>query len=168
METNGNGILAYGYNLSSGEKGWQIEEADETGRWTPPWSHQDRPVQSLNELIDRDWNLAANAAQTLLASIGFTEFDRRADGFYERRRQAQEKIGVALTRYCSRSFSSWLLSAHAVIAVRGSVQTIDFPALDKLRVENGWDAKLTHAATALGITPKQNKPAWLLVSYWDD
>lgn len=33
-----------------------------------------------------------------------------------------------------------------------------------LHVEGDWDAKLAHALAALGVTPKQGRPAWLLLA----
>ena len=45
-------------------------------------------------------------------------------------------------------------------------QEVDFAALEQARTEGDWDAKLAHAIQALGVTPKQERPKWLLVSYW--
>lgn len=156
MGKSTNGILAYGYNLGGDEGGWQIIEAGEYGDWEPPWFPDD----------DEDNDFMSAAMRVLRASAGFTETDWRADGFYEREREADARLGVELESYCSGDYPRWLLAAHVITVYRGSVKEIDFADLERQRTEGDWDGKLAAAIQALGITPKQDRPKWLLVSYW--
>jgi len=156
MGTSTNGILAYGYNLGGDEGGWQIAEAGEYGDWEPPWFPDE----------DEDNDFMSAAMRVLRASVGFTETDWRADGYFDRQRDADARIGVELESYCSGDYPMWLLAAQVITVYRGDVQHIDFPSLLAAQVEGGWDTKLAAAVAALGITPKQERPGWMLVSYW--
>lgn len=60
----------------------------------------------------------------------------------------------------------YVLAAHAVTAYRGDAQEIDFVALEQQRVAEDWDGKLMRACEVLGVTPRQEQPKWLLVSFW--
>lgn len=155
MGQSTNAILAYGYNVGGGESEWNIEEADEDGDWTPPWVDPD----DENDLITA-------AETTLLAAAGFTETDWRADGYYERKEAAEAQVGVEFESHCSGDYPMWLLVAHTTTVYRGDVKEIDFAALEATRIEQDWDAKLRNAADVLGMTPKQESPRWMLVSYW--
>lgn len=148
-----NGVLVYGYNLGDGDD-WAIEEAGENGEWVPDWA---------NDPDDPD--IVEDAGKHLLASVGFVETDWRADGYRDRKKAAEARLGVELESYCSSQYPMWALSAHTITCYRGDAKVVDFPALDALRVEQDWDARLRHALTALGITPTQEKPYWLLLSY---
>lgn len=153
MGVSTDGILAYGYNLGGADAGWEIQQADEDGEWTPVWAS------------DPD-DLIGDVEKVLLAAMGFTETDYQAEGYFDRQREAQQRVGVEIESFCSGDYPMYVLAAHAITAHRGHVKAVDFVELDKLRVEQAWDAKLKRAAEALGITPKQATPVWLLVSYW--
>ena len=153
MGQSTNGILAYGYNLGGDEGGWKIAEADEYGDWEPHWPDADDDPEGAVERF-------------LLASVGFTETDWRADGYRDRKKTAQDQVGVQLESYCSGDYPMWLLAAHVITVYRGDVKEIDFAELMADRLQGEWDAKLALAIQTLGITPKQDKPKWLLVSYW--
>lgn len=157
MGVSTDGILAYGYNLGGDDSGWEIEQAGEYGDWEPSWIDTD-----AEEIID----IAVVIEDQLLASVGFTEGDWEVDGYHDRKRDAQTRLGVELKTYCSDNSPMYLLCAHSITAYRGHVKTIGFAELDKQRVEQDWDAKLKRATEALGVTPKQAAPSWLLVSYW--
>jgi len=149
-----NGVLVYGYNLSNGEDDWAIQEAVEYGDWSPEWASD-----------PEDPDVVEDADRHLLASVGFTEDDWSADGYFDRKKAAKAQLGVELESYCSSEYPMYALSAHTITCYRGDHQTVDFAALESLRVEQDWDAKLQHALTVLGITPTQEKPCWLLLSY---
>lgn len=154
MGQSTNAVLAYGYDLGGDEGGWKIAEAGEYGEWEPHWA------------ADEDDDPMAAAGKLLLASVDFAETDWRADGYRARKQAAEARLGVELESYCSGDYPMWLLAAHTITVYRGDCKEIDFAALEKARADGDWDAKLTHALTTLGVTPKQERPGWLLVSYW--
>lgn len=156
MGLSTNGILAYGYNLGGDESGWEIAEAGEYSGWEPAWFDAD----------DEEGDDLASAAETvLLTTSGFIETDYRVEGYFERKREAEARVGVELKSYCSGDYPMYILAAHTITVARGSIKEIDFPLLEAARIEQDWDGKLTAALTVLGATPKQDAPKWLLVSY---
>ena len=61
----------------------------------------------------------------------------------------------------------YILAAKVHTVGRGDVGDVGgylAAADDATRQE--WDAKLAGAIATLGVTPVQEKPKWLLVSYW--
>jgi hypothetical protein len=155
MGVSTDGIFAYGFNLGGDEGGWKVEGAGEWGNWEPTWYDPDGE-DSLTEVIER----------RLLASVGFTETDWQAEGYFKRKKDAEAKLGVSLVRHCSSEYTMYILAACEITASRGDVKTVDFSVLDQQRQGEDWDAKLRQALNALGIVPSQAEPAWLLVSYW--
>lgn len=158
MGQSTNGVLAYGYDLGGGDGDWKIEEVGEYGEWEPEWLEVDEDEDSED--------LITQAGERLMASVGFTETDWHADGFFDREKAAKARLGVEFESYCSGDYPMWLLAAHKITVYRGDCEPIDFAELEKLRAEGDWDTKFAHAVQVLGITPKQAKPGWLLVSYW--
>lgn len=153
MGTSTNGILVYGFNLGGGDSEWEIAEAGEYGSWEPEWHTGDDDV--------------ITAAETKLKeSVGFTETDWRVDGYFEREREAEKRVGVEFKSYCSGEYAMWTLAATSITAYRGDAIEVDFAALEQQRIDEDWDAKLKRACEVLGVTPKQGQPKWLLVSYW--
>ncbi len=153
MGQSTNGMLGYGYDLGGDEGGWKVAEAGEYGEWMPSWSTEDGDVRE-------------DAERRLLASVGFTETDWRAEGYYDRKRAASSRLGVEMEAYCSGDYPMWLLAAAVITVYRGDCKVVDFAALEAQRVDDEWDAKLAAAVEALGIEPTQDGPRWLLVSYW--
>lgn len=162
MGTSTDAILAYGYNLGGDESGWEIAEVGEYGELDiERISWMDAADED-----DEDVDFVACAKRRLLQSVGFTETDWNVEGYFDRKRAAEESIGVEFDSYCSGEYPMYLLAGHVITVRRGYVEEIDFTALAAQVVDGGWDAKLAAAIQALGITPKQAKPAWLLCSYW--
>jgi hypothetical protein len=154
MGQSTNAILAYGYDLGGENDGWNVNEADEYGGLRLGW-----------------WNgnedFIEAAKERLLAELaGLTETDWQADGYFERKREAEAQLGVKFASYCSADYPMWLLAATTITVHRGDVKMLDLAALQQEPAENGWDAKLAGALTALGLTPNQKQPGWLLVSDW--
>jgi hypothetical protein len=145
-------ILAYGYDLGGGEVEWKIEEAGEYGQWETDWWD--------------GYDFQGATEDRLLAAAGFTETDRRAEGYYGRKREANARIGVEVDRHCSGDSPMYMLVAHTTGVEWGDARVLDFAELEAMRTAQDWDAKLKNALTVLGMTPKQAAPAWLLVSYW--
>ena len=82
----------------------------------------------------------------------------------EERLKAAGVEGVEVVRYCSTESNMWVLASEHVRVYRGWVETLDPAAMAGPRPED--DARLLAAVDALGLTPLQESPAWLLVSYW--
>ncbi|MFF8100157.1 hypothetical protein ACF07S_10335 [Streptomyces sp. NPDC016640] len=158
MGQSTNGMLVYGYDLG-GEEEWKIREAGEYGELPPlDWFDPD------NEEGD---GFQEAAERRLLAQLAdFTETDWRADGYFEREREAKARLGVEFDTYCSGDYPMYLLAAKVITVYRGSAEEIDMTELAIAPEMNGWDEKLNAAVQALGITPTQDKPKWLLCSYW--
>lgn len=155
MGQSTDGILAYGYDLGEGFE--KIQEAGEYGE-LPPLTWFD--PEHTDDLIEA-------AELHLLAQVaGFTETDWSADGYFDRQRKAKARLGVQFETYCSDSCPMHLLAAKVITVRRGAVEDIDMTALAVEPEMNGWNDKLRAALTALGITPQQAEPRWLLASYW--
>lgn len=160
MSTSTDGILAYGYDLGGDDAGWKVEGLGEYDEW-PSGGWYDPEVD------DADFTEAVE--NTLLTAHGFTlEWVPGADNSAYRagREAARTAIGVEAHGHCSGESAMYLLSAKAITAYRGHVETIDWPALERERVEQDWDGKLAAALSVLALTPIQPEPRWLLVSYW--
>lgn len=145
--------LVYGYALGGNEdgEGWLVEEANEYGEWEPDWMGDD--------------DLISAAEQRLLASVGFTETDYKSPGYFDRQRDAEARLGVELVPH-GYELSCYALATHKVTVEWGDTAVLDFAALESARVAGDWDSKLAAAVGALGMTPKQAKPAWLLLAVY--
>jgi hypothetical protein len=153
-------MLVYGYHLGGGDSEWELEGLGEYGELPAlPWyDPEDEDSTDFQEAAER----------RLLAELAdFTEtWETGGEGYYGREREAKARLGVEFETHCSGSFPMYLLIAKGITAYRGDVEAIDFTALTAEVQEKDADAKLRAALTALGITPKQEKPGWLLCSYW--
>lgn len=159
MGQSTNGMLVYGYDLGGGEEEWKVREADKYGGL--------EGLDWLPDPDDEDSDGIADAMMTrLLAASGFTETDWEADGYFGRVRAAEEALGVEIETYCSDDYPMSVLAAKTLTAYRGDCDVLDMAALNDPGTLAGYDAKLAAALVALGLTPVQEKPAWLLCSYW--
>lgn len=154
MGTSTDAILAYGYNLGEWDK---IQETDRFGTPDLPWMDD-----------DSDDDYESQAMRSLLNASGFTETweTRTGDGYFAREEAATTALGVQLETYCSDNAPMHILAAKVVTVARGDCQVLDLPALMAEPVDQGWDDKLHRACEVLGITPTQERPGWVLVSYW--
>lgn len=161
MGTSTDGILAYGYDLGGDEEGWKVRETGEYGDLKLDW------LADAGEDGDEDNDVVEQMRKRLLAVVaGFTETDWEADGYFDRESDAENAVGVGFESYCSGEYPMYVLAAKVITAKRGDCDVIDMAALSDPETLAGHDAKLSAALTALGITPAQGKPAWLLCSYW--
>jgi hypothetical protein len=151
MGMNTRAKLVYGYALGGDEDGWQVAEASEYGEWSPEWLGDD--------------DLITAAEQRLLESVGFTEADWEAEGYFDRKRAADQRLGVEFVPH-GGEFSCWSLVCHQITVEWGEAAQVDLAALMAAVGEGGWDAKLAAAVQALGATPKQGRPSWLLLAFW--
>ena len=151
-------MLVYGYNLG-GEEDWELEGLGECGELPDlPWYDAD----------DGDDDFQGAAERRLLAEIaGFSEtWSSENEGYFDRERAAKARLGVEFDTHCSGDYPMFLLATKVITVYRGSVKDIDMAALAVEPETNGWNEKLRAAVQALGITPKQERPQWLLCSYW--
>jgi hypothetical protein len=154
MGVSTDAILAYGYDLGGDEDGWKVREAGKYGELELDW-------------LDEEDDFTEQAMDRIRAAAGFTETDWQAEGYFDRKHAAEAAAGVEIEMYCSDEAPMYLLAAKVHTVSRGHIK--DAAALmagadDATRRE--WDAKLAAAVAALGMTPVQEKPAWLLCSYW--
>lgn len=145
MSVSTDAILCYGYNLGGGDGAWELAEEGEYGDLELDW-------------IGEDDDLVEVATRRLLVAAGLDP-DRHYD-------LAMTPVGVDFEGYCSDSYTSYILAAKAITVSRGDCEVLDFVALAAETEAGEYDAKLASAIHVLGITPKQDRPRWLLVSYW--
>lgn len=146
--------LAYGYDLGTME----------TFRATPRTEYDSPDLPWLDE---DNSDLAEQAKEVLLASVGFTEtWERGADGFYERQREAEARLGVEFTFAGSHDYPGFILAATGSAK---SVEWTETMALDPAELSlprPQWDAKLAAALAALGVVPDQGGPRWLVFPFY--
>lgn len=164
MGQSTNGIIAYGYDLG-GDEGWKLQGLGEYGElpdlpWYNPENEDDEGFQSAAET-----RLLAEIAE-FTEEYPYDEPKETRSAYFERERQAKARIGIKFDTYCSGDYPMFLLATKVITVRRGSVEEIDMTELAVAPEMNGWDEKLQAAVTALGITPIQDKPKWLLASYW--
>lgn len=142
----------------AGEVGWHFAEYDEDQyRITLPWYREGDEEDSFFE----------QAEERLLAEIGhFTETDWQADGYFERKHAAEERIGVTFESYGSYDYGGRILAVYETSVNWGCSGVLDLAALAAQPATEGWDDKLAAAISALGITPKQERPGWLLCAMY--
>lgn len=75
--------------------------------------------------------------------------------------------GLKLEEHCSDGATSYLLAVDVTTAYRGDPVVIDFEDLTRTQLAADWDDQLAAGLRALGLTPEQGAPAWLLASYAD-
>lgn len=152
-----NGILAYGYDLGSGED-WRVREAaGEFGELAVPWYDPADPEQDFP-------SAAENALLTAAEFADLTE-KHAAGGYSERRQSAREQIGVEVETYCSDGYPMYVLAARTVTVRRGEIADVGELAAGRGSDHAARDDRLRWALAALGLTPAQEQPSWLLCSY---
>lgn len=153
MGTSASAKLIYGYDLGGDNNGWKIQQADEYGCLD---------TDAIDWITDDDFYFAGAAEERLLASIGFTDTNWRADGYHGRLSEAKERLGLDIVFYSHHDNSMHALAAHVIEQGWSEGLVLDLPALAALPEANGWDAKLAAAIEALGMTPTQTRPGWIL------
>lgn len=158
MGTSPTGLLMYGYDLG-GNEGWKLREAGEYGELALHWYDNTTDEGAEAEFV-------AEAMRRMLAEIvGFTETDELADGYHERARAAEEALGVVIQHVWTWEVTYYVLAARVVDA-SDAPEPVDFDQLERDRIELRFDDRLQAALDALGITPAQERPAWLLSSFY--
>ncbi|WP_405961200.1 hypothetical protein OG235_36670 [Streptomyces sp. NBC_00024] len=165
MGRSSNAVLVYGYDLGGPDE-WKLRSLGQYGE-LPSLDWYDDEDDDGDDSLD-----FATAAQDRLraAVAGFTEEwtpDARETGYYDRRRAAEQSVGVKVETYCSHSAPMFALAAHVTTVHRGHVDYIDpQDLLDRPSTED-WDSRLIVAVEALDLVPVQEHPRWFLVSYGD-
>lgn len=152
------GIVAYGYDLGGDESRWRVREAGEYGElpdldWYDPEGDDDGDFESA-------------AHRHLRAEIaGFTEqWMPGSDGYFDRVRAADARVAVRVESYGHHDFPQFLLVTTVIRVHWGETKELDFAALAAEPDAHGWDVTLSTALRALGLTPTQEQPRWLLCS----
>lgn len=159
MGMNVDATLVYGYDLGSMDD-FKATERGEYGSPVLPWLSDDEDAEDEQGFAD--------AAETvLLASVGFDEeWTEDSDGFYARQRAAQERLGVDFEYSGSHDFAGYILHAVGSKRTASWAETITLDPAEIALPRPDWDAKLTAALTALGITPTQTGPRWLVFPFY--
>lgn len=157
VNTLTNAMLVYGYHLGSGTGGWQLHGT----------SGYDQ-LRSLDWHNPEEGDFRADAEKRLLNVIaGFTEeWTSGNEGYSERELAAKARLGVEIESHCTIDYPMYLLIAKGITAHRGDVEVIDFEQLAAEVRQADADTHLRTALDALGIRPLQERPQWLLCSYW--
>jgi hypothetical protein len=161
-----NGVLAYGYDLGSEEK-WLVREAQEEpgneyGYLKTSWYDAEAEEETEDD-ADDDEDLIDRMRRRLYDSIpGLPP----VESGWDCEDPVKEHLGVWFEEYCSGEYPMWILATHETTVYRGDTEVIDMVALVEAPALGGWDAKLAHALSVLELTPLQEKPEWLLASYW--
>lgn len=163
MGSNPEACLAYGYDLGTDDDP-QIAERGEYG-FKLDWLDN---ADGKDEDADIHPTFPDVAEDRLLASVGFAETDYRVAGYHDRRRAAQEALGVDIEFSGGHDVPGYILAA---VESKRSVQWAETMALDLDAMRDparlaDWDAKLASAVAALGITPKQDQPRWLVFPFY--
>jgi hypothetical protein len=154
VSTSTDGILAYGYDLG-GDEGIKVVEGGKYG--------------DIDELdipeVDDEHEYYGGLADRLLLKL-YRAIPDAPPVEYGWHNLTQAHYGVTLAHHCSADYADWILATVDFSASRGRPETIPIAELEARRVAEDWDGKLAHALSVLGLTPTQEKPAWLLASYW--
>lgn len=152
-------ILVYGYDLGGADEGWKVKGLGKYGE-LPPLDWYDE---------DQDDDFPAAVEKRLMAAVaGFTEQwapGAGENGYFDRKAQAEKKVGVKLKTYCSLSVPAYALAAHATTVARGEVEYIDPQDMLWRPPSEDWDSRLVVALDALDLAPVQERPRWFLVSH---
>jgi hypothetical protein len=115
---------------------------------------------------DEEWAVAETDDAGELTATWYTD-DEDDDVIEAVTEQLRGKVkGVKIEAYQSGSYPVYLLAAHVTTVHRGGLEEIDPMDLQYRPAAQDWDAKLRTALGILGLTPTQERPRWLLCSYW--
>ena len=155
MGTTTRAELSYGYRLQGNDGQWLVKEVHP----------EDSDEYGLNlDWLDDEDSFDDMAMKRLLAALaGFTETDWRAPGYFDRKREAEARLGVAFGR-TGWEADDLLLVTKQYGAYLGDAEEID-PAEMIAAAGAAADERLGQALEVLGMTPLQERPAWLLTAY---
>jgi hypothetical protein len=154
--------LAYGYFLGGSESNWEFQEVYGDDEYEDGYGPKLDWYASNDDEEDND-SFQDQALARLLTAAGFIETDWRAEGYHSRKAEAERRLGVRLERTGYEGGDLLLIARQEEEfgVYVGDVEEIDPAALPSIGNPEA-DALLTAALQTLGITPKQEKAAWLL------
>jgi hypothetical protein len=144
-------ILAYGYDLGGDEGGWNVEEADKYGELSLSWWDRDND--------DEDLQCFREAATPLLVEA--FGMDQKGILWGE-----DSLLPVKIITHNHIDFPMHIVATKHISAFSGIPRNLmdDFVPREQF-IRMKWDADLRKACAALGITPIQEQPAWILASH---
>jgi hypothetical protein len=162
-----NGLMAYGYDFGDPD-GLLLREAqkgpgNEYGYFKASWWDDENEEDAENDEDEEAPSLVERMTRRLYDSIPDAppaEYD------FQREEIVKERLGVWFEAYCSGDYAMYILATAEFCVYRGDTKVID---LDRLRddpARGGWDEKLAEALRILDVHPLQQRPAWLLASWW--
>lgn len=181
MGSSPTGILAYGFDIGGRDNGWKLKGLGEYGEWRPVWLVTDATTTDTKDAQAEDpdedeydeddeldgVDIVDECEERLLTMLGgFTETDWQAEGYYERKREAQKRVGVELRAHGHYEYRAYFLCAHEESVGDYGVMALDLPGLAACKIEEDWDGRLRRACKALGIEPEQEQPQWWLGSFY--
>jgi hypothetical protein len=158
MGCHATGILAYGYDLGGGSQEWKVAEITGDNQSTLDWF-----------LVDEDADDFRDQAEACLVDrLGdFTDTDPAAQDYYQNYARALVDVGITVDTHGDDDDPSYVLAAHLSSASSTLPQELSLDRLEQRRTTEDWDGKLADALTALGLTPAQDRPRWLLLAASD-
>jgi hypothetical protein len=167
MGVSTDGILAYGYDFGS-EEAFQLREAQESdtnpyGFFKTDWYDAETADDEDLDGDDEERSVIALLAMRLYEAIPGAPAVEYASDCED---PVKAHYGVWFESYCSGEYPMYILATSVTTVDRGDTQLIDPFALGRQPVDEGWDGKLAEALRVLGVTPLQERPGWLLASYW--
>jgi hypothetical protein len=125
-------------------------------------------LKTVNDVEELDWydeseGLEESAMKALLAAVGFTEDDYTKDGYFDRLREARQKVGALRFDSYGNSYTGYtgtLLFVGPSLS-RNWVAEVEIPEItDEHRKRLAW------VLETLGIEPSQPEPRWLLATHY--
>jgi hypothetical protein len=139
MGRSSKALLCYGY-LCAEDFGYELPQA-------PDWAQPGLPIEFA-------------AMDELLAKAGFVEQKLSSPGYLERRRAAEQALGIDFVNFGHTDEKQGIIvSARTVEAGTSSPQRIA-----EFVVDPEADLRLARAMTQLGVTGEG--PGWFLASYY--
>lgn len=117
---------------------------------------------------EEEGDFASQAEYYLLAKIiGFTEKwnPDSKHGYWERKRQAEEKLGLTIDTHCSCDYPMYALVIPESIYVASRGNPIKIDHVDSNIIPINWHDRVVKGMEVLGIEP-DGPPSWLLYSAW--
>lgn len=167
MGTSTNAMMIYGYHFGS-EDALELHECDETeaneyGYFKASWHDAEH-----EEVPGDDGDGESASLLDLMTRRLFDAIPNRPDAEYDSQRAdaVKDHYGVWFEGHCSGDYPMYVLCAASFQAYRGDAKLVDVDRLANDPASNGWDEKLAEVLRILEVHPRQEKPGWLLCSYW--
>jgi hypothetical protein len=164
MGQSTNAVMVYGYRFGSVES-LEVAEAKSSdanpyGYFKTSWCDDENEDVAAEDGESMDlFNLMIRRLYESIPDAPAVEWGRqRAD-------IVKERLGVWFEAHRSGEYPMYVLATAAFTAYRGDAKVVDVDRLRDDPAAGGWDAKLAEALRILEVTPAQERPSWLLVSY---